>query len=245
MAYATFTATVEMKVSLNIEGISPASWEEIQNTIFNVVEKENLLKREALKGEIVLPPMDLDKIREEIGKAPDVSAPEKPEDKYAKVLHYTNYADVIALFKDEEERPWAYEMTWLPAKVWMAKCPTLNNASLHGVSHTLGSMCANGLVQREERYNSGIKQNEILFRVPVPKTDEEEEGHVNPRDVAIGNTIRALREQHGFSPKELSDLCGYDVGTIVQWELGLYTVSSAAMEKLKDLFGKDAFQGVA
>jgi len=249
MAYATFTATVEMKVSLNIDGISPASWEEIQNCVFNVVEKENLLKREAYKGEIVLPPMDLDKIRREIGKAPEVSAvPEKPEDKYAKVQRYENSLDVIRIFKDAEAHPSDYAWEWRTAKVWMQEIPTLKNASLHGVAHTLGSMYKNGLTNRNCRYNDEIKQNEIRFSVPVPVEElaeavvtDGEPAVISEENLKRGQKLRNAMKEHDVTVKELAELIGYNEDLINKWCWGLYTMSSAAREKLEEYFGKDLF----
>lgn len=253
MANAVFTAKVETNVSMNLDGISLESWNRIRDFIRGVVEEENMLKGEAAKGEIVLPPADLTKVPDTAGTPDKAESPEKPADPYAKVERYKNHEDVIALFKDAEANPSGYTWEWRSSKVWMAECPTLANASLHGVAHTLGSMGMLRLVRKDRKYNEEAGIYENVYRVPVPvKTEEaeketvaEENGSISPEDVAKGKKLRMARIGHDLTIGDLAELIGYDAAIINKWEWGLYTISSAAQTKLEDVFGKNLFAEVA
>ena len=253
MANAVFTAKVETNVSMNLDGISLESWNRIRDFIRKVVEEENMLKGEAAKGEIVLPPADLTKIPNTAGTPDKAESPEKPADPYAKVERYKNHEAVIALFKDAEANPSGYTWEWRSSKVWMAECPTLANASLHGVAHTLGSTGTLRLVRKDRKYNEEAGVYENVYRVPVPvkaekaekETAAEENGSISPEDVARGQKLRMARIGRDLTHSDLAELIGYDAAIINKWEWGLYTISSAAQAKLEDIFGKKLFAEVA
>lgn len=176
-------------------------------------------------------------------------APEKTEDPYRKVDRYKNHEDVIALFKDAEANPSAYTWEWRLSKVWKSECPTLENASLHGVAHTLGSMYVHKLVQKSERYNDELKIYENLYRVPVPikaekaeeKIEEKEAGCISPANLFRGRKLREARKERHLTIGELSLMIGYDASIINKWECGLYMISSVAQAKLEECFGKELF----
>lgn len=249
MANAVFTATVETKVSLNLDGISLESWKKISDYIRMVVEAENILKGEALKGEIVLPPVERTKVPDIEKTSETPTSPEITEDPYKEIHHYRNHEDVIALFKDAEAHPSAYTWEWRPSKVWKSECPTLENASLHGVAHTLGSMYVHKLVQKSEKYNEKLKIYENLYRVPVPtkaektagKPAEEETVSISPANLFRGRRLREARKEHHLTVGELAEMIGYDAAIINKWEWGLYTISAAAQVKLEECFGKELF----
>ena len=67
-----------------------------------------------------------------------------------------------------------------------------------------------------------------------PKTPREE------RAVKFGAKLKALRQAHGLSRKELSDMIDYTDSSISAWETGVNIPSTAAMKLLKDVFvGED------
>ena len=67
-----------------------------------------------------------------------------------------------------------------------------------------------------------------------PKTPREE------RAVKFGAKLKALRQAHGLSRKELSDMIDYTDSSICAWETGVNIPSTAAMKLLKDVFvGED------
>lgn len=249
MANAVFTAEVETKVALNLDGISLESWNKIADYIRKVVEAENILKGETLNGEIALSSVDRTKAPDTKRTSETPVCSEKPEDPYRKVDRYKNHEDVIALFKDAEANPSAYTWEWRPSKVWKSECPTLENASLHGVAHTLGSMYVHKLVQKSEKYNDELKIYENLYRVPVPikaekaeeKIEEKEAGCISPVNLFRGRKLRGARKERHLTIGELSLMIGYDAAIINKWECGLYTISSAAQAKLEECFGKELF----
>lgn len=252
MANAVFTAKVETNVSMNLDGISLESWNRIRDFIRKVVEEENMLKGEAAKGEIVLPPVNFMKVPDTAGTPAEPVIPQKSADPYAKVERYKNHEAVIALFKDAEANPSGYTWEWRSSKVWMAECPTLANASLHGVAHTLGSMGTLRLVRKDRKYNEEAGVYENVYRVPVPvktekaekETAAEENGSIRPEDVARGQKLRMARIGQNLTIGDLADLIGYDAAIISKWEWGRYTISSAAQTKLEDVFGKNLFAEV-
>lgn len=249
MANAVFTAKVETNVSMNLDGISLESWNRIRDFIRGIVEEENMLKGEALRGEIILPPVDLTKVPDTAGMPDKAESPEKPADPWGKVTRYKNSEDVIALFKDAEANPSGYTWEWRSSKVWMAECPTLANASLHGVAHTLGSMGTLRLVRKDRKYNEEAGVYENVYRVPVPvkaekaeeETEQKENDNISPEDVAKGKKLRMARIGQDLTIGDLAELIGYDAAIINKWEWGLYTISSAAQTKLEDVFGKKLF----
>lgn len=89
--------------------------------------------------------------------------------------------------------------------------------------------------------------------LPTPLTEEEvaespkeEPKPVKPkmpreeRAVKFGAKLKALRQAHGLSRKELSDMIDYTDSSISAWETGVNIPSTAAMKLLKDVFvGED------
>lgn len=56
------------------------------------------------------------------------------------------------------------------------------------------------------------------------------------RPMALGDRIRALRKQHGWSQAELADRIGTDGGRISRYESGRITPSADALVRLAETF---------
>ena len=56
--------------------------------------------------------------------------------------------------------------------------------------------------------------------------------------MTIGERIKQLRKEHGFTQKELAERCGYaSLTTINKIELGINSVPVSVVEKIAKVFG--------
>ncbi len=58
----------------------------------------------------------------------------------------------------------------------------------------------------------------------------------------FGKKLKMLREQHGFTQKELSDMLGVTAGTVGMWEQGRRTPPVATLKKVVDLMSVDVME---
>lgn len=178
---------------------------------------------------------------------PDDMEPAKPEevDPYAKVGNYAGKSVVVGILKDAAEHPDKWAREWLTAQEWMERVCLDPSATPHSVGHICADCVRFGLLERKEGYNAEAHKNERRFYLPVPVVPEEKIEEkpivINLNDKLRGAAVRKARTEAGFSVSELAELIGYSVDTIVKWETGIYSISSAAEETLKKAFGKDLF----
>lgn len=176
---------------------------------------------------------------------PEDMEPAKPteDDPYAKVGNYAGKSVVVGIFKDAAEHPDKWAREWLTAQEWMGRVCLDPSATPHSVGHICADCVRFGLLERKEGYNAEAHKNERRFYLPVPiiEKPQEEPIVINPEDQRKGAAVRRARQEAGFSVAELAELIGYSVDTIVKWETGIYSISSAAEETLKKAFGKDLF----
>ena len=167
------------------------------------------------------------------------------KEKYKRIGHYKGYEKVIAVFRDAEERPESYSWENLTTAVWKSMIPSLKEATLHGVSHTIGNLAAEGFTKKEVRYNQYLHLNENIYRLPVPAANAKEEAHTvsarNPEDVRLGAILRSARNKAGLSIAELGKSIGYDASIVLNWENGVYHMAETAMKALYEFFKKDIF----
>ena len=223
---ATFLEVVTVNVNIALEDVPEDAYRKIREYIQSVLDEGKAPKL----GKVCYDP------KRSMKPSQTMRRPE-PADKYANVFRYKNRDDVIAIFKDAEKNPDRYTHEWRNTKVWMQECESLRGASVHGVSHVLGSMSANGLVEKNARYNDEIHEHETLFRVPVPAAVEKKE-----KADTFGARLKKLMQEHGLNLQDMQDLIGYDADTIKKWISGIYTVSSEARQKLEEVFGKKCFE---
>ena len=182
-------------------------------------------------------------------ESPEDTEPAKPaeDDPYAKVGNYAGKSVVIGILKDAAEHPDKWAREWLTAQEWMERVCLDPSATPHSIGHICADCVRFGLLERKEGYNAEARRNERRFYLPVPvaaeEKAEEEPIVINLTDKLRGAAVRKARTEAGFSVSELAELIGYSVDTIVKWETGIYSISSAAEETLKKAFGKNLFEG--
>lgn len=245
---------LQVSGSMNFSGLSFDSFRKLMDYIDNLtsgtpVEPEVTEPAPEVHDEPIIPAgMDFP------GGMP-VHVYEKPEDMepaqtvkddpYAKVGNYAGKSVVVGILKDAAEHPDKWAREWLTAQEWMGRVCLDPSATNHSVAHICANCASLGLLERKAGYNIEAKKNEVRFLLPVPVKAEEEsqEGPfvINYNDKLRGAAVRKARTEAGFSVSELAELIGYSVDTIVKWETGVYSISSAAEETLKKAFGKDLF----
>lgn len=168
------------------------------------------------------------------------------KEKYKRIGHFNGYEKVIEVFMDAEAHPESYSWENLTTAVWKSMIPSLKEATLHGVSHTVGDLAAEGFTKKEVRYNQDLHLYENAYRLPVPAADAKEETHTvpvrNPEDVRLGAILRSARNKAGLSIAELGKSIGYDAAIVLNWENGVYHMAETALKAIRNFFKKDIFE---
>lgn len=235
---------LQVSGSMNFEGMSFDGFRQLMDYIDTLTG-----------GDSAEPVMADPKIPEDAFASADLSEVEIPEelksaklaeaDPYLKVGRYAGRDVVVGILKDAAEHPDKWAREWLTAQEWMGRVCLDPSATPHSVGHICADCARFGLLERKEGYNAEAHKNERRFYLPVPiiaDNTQEEPIVINPKDQRKGAAVRRARQEAGFSVAELAELIGYSVDTIVKWETGIYSISSAAEETLKKAFGKDLFE---
>lgn len=157
------------------------------------------------------------------------------------------------IFIGVRANPDAYTWEYLSTADWKKHYEVLERANRVNIGVVMRAL--KRIVAHKSVYSpGGVYEN--LYELPVPVHTEEapEEEEVKTvedgadalnvfvsEDKRKGEAVRKARNEAGFSVRELADLIGYDSSIIVNWENGLYKISSDAEDALKKLFGDNLF----
>jgi DNA-binding transcriptional regulator YiaG len=157
------------------------------------------------------------------------------------------------IFIGVRANPDAYTWEYLSTADWKKHYEVLEHANRVNIGVVMRAL--KRIVAHKSVYSpGGVYEN--LYELPVPVRTEEAPAEEEVKtvedgadalkvyvseDKRKGEAVRKARNEAGFSIRELADLIGYDSSIIVNWENGLYKISSDAEDALKKLFGDNLF----
>ena len=252
---ASFTNNSTINTTITLSDISESAYNKILDFIRSVVDRENGVKPEK---KTALKPEQKPAVQKED------PAPEEtvfvPSPKYAKVSHYREWEKVVSVCMRADENPGAYTEEWITAAEWMELYSDFDGASLHGVSHTLGSMANLHIIRRKSDLKEGnVKAQTIWFYLPIPK-DEADKPTKEPEQIKVEDPVtedkpveipfeaialKQSRKAHGYSAKEFADVIGYPIDVVLDWECGKKKMSADAKSIVKVVLGPNALAEAA
>lgn len=252
---ASFTNNSTVNTTITLSDISESAYNKILDFIRSVVDRENGVKPEKKTAP---------KPEQKPAVQKEDPAPEEtvftPSAKYAKVSHYSEWEKVVSVCMRADENPGAYTEEWITAAEWMELYSDFDEASLHGVSHTLGSMANLHIVKRKSDLKEGnVKAQTVWFYLPIPK-DEANKPAKEPEQIKVeapaaedkpivippeAIALKQNRKARGYSAREFSDMIGYPMDVVMDWESGRKIMSADAKSVVKMVLGPNALTEVA
>lgn len=258
---ASFTNNSTVNTTITLSDISESAYNKILDFIRSVVNRENGVKPEKKTAP---KPEQKPAVQKETPEKIDVdennNATFTVPDKYTKVAHYRGWEKVVSTLMMADADPKAFPYEWITPSEWIELYSCFDDVPLHGVSHTLGSMANLHIIRRKSDLKEGnVKAQTIWFYLPIPK-DETNKPANEPEQAKIEDpaskdkpveipfeaiALKQNRKAHGYSAKEFSDMIGYPMDVVMDWESGRKIMSADAKSVIKMVLGPNALTEVA
>lgn len=252
---ASFTNNSTVNTTITLSDISESAYNKILDFIRSVVDRENGVKPEKKTA----PKPEAKPAVQKEDPAPEESA-FVPADKYAKVAHYRGWDKVVSTLMMADADPGVFPYEWVTPSEWMELYSCFEGVPLHGVAHTLGSMANLHIVKRKSDLKEGnVKAQNVWFYLPIPK-DEANKPTKEPEQAKIEDpasedkpveipfeaiALKQNRKARGYSAREFSDMIGYPMDVVMDWESGRKIMSADAKSVIKMVLGPNALTEVA
>lgn len=136
-----------------------------------------------------------------------------------------------ALLADFKAHPNKYDTVEMTSSDYLALHPEYDGISAKTIGKIMGAADM-GKRRVNRRAPSGTWGTYWVFSFPVQK-------------VTLGDKLQRARQDNNLTIEEVAELIGYPKDIVRRWETDEYTPSSAGIEKLKQVFGSDVFDGLS